>query len=59
MLGGGGAGGVVVLLAGALGPPATRALVVAAGMFGVFYSVLAEPTFWVVIMAGWYEQPRD
>jgi hypothetical protein len=32
---------------------------VAAGMFGVFYSVLAEPTFWVVLMAGWYEQPRD
>jgi hypothetical protein len=50
---------VVLLLAGALGPPATRALVVAAGMFGVFYSVLAEPTFWVVMMAGWYEQPRD
>jgi hypothetical protein len=54
-----GALAVVLLLAGALGPPATRALVVAAALFGVFYSVLAEPTFWVVMMAGWYEQPRD
>jgi hypothetical protein len=43
---------VVLLLAGALRPRATRALVVAAALFGVFYSVLAEPTFWVVIIGG-------
>lgn len=44
---------LLLLLASSLRPAATRAPVVAALLFGVFYSTLAEPTFWVLLLLAW------
>jgi hypothetical protein len=48
-----GAMALLLLLGRSLRAAPTRGLVVAALLFGVFYSVLAESTFWVIVSLAW------
>lgn len=50
---------VLALLAVSLRRPATRPPVAAAALFGVFYSTLAEPTFWVLLLLAWMPPEGD
>ncbi|MBU6367350.1 MAG: O-antigen ligase family protein [Gemmatimonadetes bacterium] len=50
---------LLTLLAASLRPAATRAPVAAALLFGVFYSTLAEPTFWVLLLLAWVPPDAD